>query len=112
MPLRNLVWLLVIPGLVVLGLVIGASAPAPDKDYQLVRQVVEVLAEVDTNYVRELSDDERQKLVEDMINGGLHKLDPHSVYLNAKQLQDAEGDSLGSYGGVGIIHQLLHVDSH
>ena len=54
MPLRNLVWLLVIPGLVGLGLVVGASAPAPDKDYQLVRQVVEVLAEVDANYVREL----------------------------------------------------------
>jgi carboxyl-terminal processing protease len=103
MPLRNLVWLLVIPGLVGLGLVIGASAPAPDKDYELVRQVVEVLAEVDANYVRELKDVERQKLVEDMINGGLHKLDPHSVYLNAKQLQDVEGDSLGSYGGVGII---------
>lgn len=102
MPLRNLAWLLVIPGLVGLGLVIGASAPAPDKDYQLVRQVVEVLAEVDANYVRQLEDDERQKLVEDMINGGLQKLDPHSVYLNAKQLQDVEGDSLGSYGGVGI----------
>jgi carboxyl-terminal processing protease len=103
MPLRNLVWLLIIPGLVGLGLVVGASAPAPDKDYQLVRQVVEVLAEVDANYVRELNDEERQKLVEDMINGGLHKLDPHSIYLNAKQLQDVEGDSQGSYGGVGII---------
>jgi carboxyl-terminal processing protease len=102
MPLRNLVWLLVIPGLVGLGLVIGASAPAPDKDYQLVRQIVEVLAEVDANYVRELTDDERQKLVEDMISGGLRELDPHSVYLNAKQLHEVEGDSLGSYGGVGI----------
>src|SRR5262245_19039298 len=102
MPLRNLVWMLIIPGLVGLGLVIGYSAPAPDKDYRLVRQVVEVLAEVDANYVRELTDDERQKLVEDMINGGLQQLDPHSVYLNAKQLHDVEGDSLGSYGGVGI----------
>lgn len=102
MPLRNLVWLLVIPGLVGLGLVISASAPAPDRDYQLVRQVVEVLAEVDANYVRELTDEERQKLVEDMINGGLQQLDKHSVYLNAKQLHDVEGDSLGSYGGVGI----------
>jgi carboxyl-terminal processing protease len=103
MPLRNLVWLLVVPGLVGLGLVIGASAPAPDKDYQLVRQVVEVLAEVDANFVRELNDDERQKLVEDMINGGLHKLDPHSVYLNVTQLKQFETESEGSYTGIGIL---------
>ena len=103
MPLRNLFWLLVIPGLVGLGLVIGATAPAPDKDYLLVRQVVEVLAEVDANYVRELNDDERQKLVEDMINGGLHRLDPHSVYLNEKNLKQFETESEGSYTGVGIL---------
>jgi carboxyl-terminal processing protease len=103
MPLRNLVWVLVVPGLVCLGLVVGASAPAPDRDYQLVRQVVEVLAEVDANYVRELTDEERQELVENMINGGLKKLDPHSAYLNEKLLREVEGDSQGSYGGVGIL---------
>ena len=101
MPLRNLVWLLIVPGLVALGLAIGYSAPAPDKDYQLVRQIVDVLAEVDANYVRELTDDEREKLVEDMINGGLHKLDPHSQYLNEKDLEAvrdarARGASAGS----------------
>src|SRR5262245_41929945 len=103
MPLRNLIWLLVVPGLVALGLAIGYSAPAPDKDYQLVRQVVEVLAEVDANYVRELTDDERQRLVEDMINGGLHKLDPHSAYLNETHLKQFETETEGSYGGVGIL---------
>jgi carboxyl-terminal processing protease len=102
MPLRNLIWMLVIPGLVGLGLAIGYSAPPPDKDYQLVRQIVEVLAEVDTNYVRELTDEERQKFVEDMINGGLKKLDPHSVYLNEEQLKEFEKESGGSYEGVGI----------
>src|SRR5262245_20242226 len=103
MPLRNLVWMLLVPGLVGLGLAIGYSAPAPDKDYRLVRQVVEVLAEVDANYVRELTDDERQKFVEDMINGGLQKLDPHSFFLNEKNLKQFELESEGSYGGVGIL---------
>ena len=50
MPLRNLAWLLVVPALVGLGLAIRYSAPAPDKDYKLVRQIVDVLAEVDANY--------------------------------------------------------------
>ena len=102
MPLRNVVWLLVVPGLIGLGLAIGSAAPAPDKDYRLVRQIIEVLAEVDANYVRELSDADRQKLVEDMINGGLHNLDPHSEYLNAEQLKRFETDNQGSFGGVGI----------
>src|SRR5207253_2468612 len=68
----------------------------------LVRQVVDVLAEVDSNYVRELNDEEKQKLVEDMINGGLHELDPHSEYLNADKLKRFRTDSEGSFGGVGI----------
>jgi carboxyl-terminal processing protease len=99
---RNLVWLVSVPAFVLIGLAIGYSAPAPDKDYKLVRQIVDVLAEVDANYVRELSDDDRQKLVEDMIDGGLHQLDPHSEYLNAARLAEFESTSEGSFGGVGI----------
>jgi carboxyl-terminal processing protease len=106
MPLRNLIWLLVIPGIVGLGLAIGYSAPAPDRDYRLVRQVVEVLAEVDANYVRELSDDERQKLVENMINGGLSQLDRHAQYFNDQQLREFERENEGSFGGVGINYTI------
>lgn len=103
MPLRNLAWLLAVPAAVALALAISYSAPPPDKDYRLVRQVVDVLAVVDENYVHELSDDERQKLVEDMIDGGLHDLDPHSEYLNEKRLREFETASEGAFGGVGIV---------
>lgn len=106
MPLRNLVWLLVVPAIVGLGLAVSYSAPPPDKDYRLVRQVVDVLAEVDANFYRELTDEEKQQLVEDMINGGLRKLDPHSEYLNAEQLKRFETDAQGSFGGVGIVLTL------
>lgn len=108
MPLRNLVWLLVIPGLVGLGLAICYSAPVPDKQYQRIRQLVEVIAEVDANFVRELSDDEWKQFIEDMINGGLEKLDPHSQYFNEEQLKRFESDNEGGYGGVGI--QLGGID--
>lgn len=106
MPLRNLVWMVVVPAIVGLGLAISYSAPPPDKDYRLVRQVVDVLAEVDANFYRELTDDERQQLVEDMINGGLQKLDRHAEYLNADQLKRFETDAQGSFGGVGIVLTL------
>src|SRR4051794_19161012 len=117
MPLRNLAWLLIVPAFVALGLAISASSPAPDKDYQRVRQLVDVMAEVDTHFYRQLSDKEKQKLVEDMINGGLRELDPHSQYLNAEQLKQFESESEGSYGGVGIVltidpaTKFLKVDS-
>ncbi len=103
MPLRNLVWLLIVSGLVGLGLAIGYSAPVPDDEYNRVRQIVEVLAEVDANYVRELNDAEKKELVKKMINGGLHWLDPHSAYLDEAQLKAFEQDNEGSFSGVGIL---------
>jgi carboxyl-terminal processing protease len=100
----NLAWLLAVPMVVILGLTLSYSAPnrERDKDYQLVRTVVDVLAEVDQHYVRELDDKARQKLVEDMINGGLERLDPYSQYLNAEEYHHFETQSEGNFGGVGI----------
>ncbi|HJZ53788.1 MAG TPA: S41 family peptidase, partial [Gemmataceae bacterium] len=103
MPLRNLAWLLTVPAVVALGAALAYKAPPPDKDYKLVRQLVDVLALVDENYVRELSDDDRQELIDAMIDGGLHHLDPHSEYLNKKRLEQFETDSEGAFGGVGIV---------
>src|SRR5688572_31993226 len=102
MPLRNLVWLLVIPGLIGLGLAVGASAPPPDQDYELIHRVALVLAEVDRSYVRELNEKEREELVKHMINGGLRSLDKYSVYLDEKDLELAERDNSGSFEGIGI----------
>ena len=98
----NLLWLLVVPAVVALGLAVTASAPPPDKDYELVRTVVDVLAEVDRNYVKELTDEEKQKLVEEMLNGGLRKLDPHSEYMTAEDFKLFETVSEGEFGGIGV----------
>ena len=103
MPLRNLVWLLVIPGLVGLGLAVGATAPPPDQDYELIHRVALVLAEVDRSYVRELNEKEREEFVKRMINGGLRWLDPNSVYLDEKDLQQFERENAGSFEGVGVL---------
>src|SRR5262245_51552577 len=101
----NLAWLLGIPFVCVVGLAVTYSAPLArhaDKDYELVRLVVDVLSEVDERYVRELSPDAKRKLVEDMVNGGLERLDPHSAYINPKKFKQFSKDSKGSFGGVGI----------
>jgi carboxyl-terminal processing protease len=100
----NLAWLLGIPAVFLLGLAVSHSAPVreKDKDYELVRLMVDVLSEVDTRYVRELDRDAKRKLIEDMINGGLERLDPHSTFINPKRYAQFSKETHGHFGGVGI----------
>jgi len=105
---RNLAWLIVVPLAVLFTGALTYTAPPPEQDYKLVRTVVDVLAEVDKNYYRELSDDEKKRLVEEMINGGLHTLDPASVYFNEEQWKQFNQDNKGTYVGIGA---LLGIDA-
>jgi carboxyl-terminal processing protease len=100
----NLAWLLGIPAVAFVGLALSYSAPSrsKDKDYELVKLVVDVLDEVEHNYVRDLPPDAKRRFVEDMINGGLERLDPHSSFINPKEYKQFTRSSKGSFGGVGI----------
>jgi carboxyl-terminal processing protease len=104
MPRRNLAWLLGISAVVLLGYAVSHSAPPreKDRDYELVRLVVDVLDEVDHKYVRALDADAKRKLIEDMINGGLERLDPHSGFIGPKEFRRFTQGSKGKFGGVGI----------
>src|SRR5690349_10009861 len=101
---RNLYWLLGIAAVSVLGLAVAYSAPTreKDRDYELVRLLVDVLHEVRHRYVVDVSPDRERKLVEDMINGGLERLDPHSQYINPRDYKQFDKQSEGKFGGVGI----------
>lgn len=100
----NLAFLLAIPLTMLAGLGLSFSAPNKDreKEYRLIRTVVDVLAEVDQHFVRPLDDKGREKLVEDMINGGLERLDPYSQYMNPEELKQFNAHTEGNFGGVGI----------
>jgi carboxyl-terminal processing protease len=101
---RNLFWLLGIASLSLLGLAVGYSSPTveKDRDYELVRLLVDVLHEVRQRYVVDVSPERERQLVEDMINGGLERLDPHSQYINPREYKQFDKQSEGKYGGVGI----------
>src|SRR5690349_4474364 len=101
---RNLYWLLGIAAVSVLGLAVAYSAPTreKDRDYELVRLLVDVLHEVRHRYVVDVSPDRERKLVEDMINGGLERLDPHSQYINPRDYKQFDKQSEGKFGGIGI----------
>jgi carboxyl-terminal processing protease len=101
----NLAWLVGIPLVILLGLTLTYSAPPlrqKDQNYELVKLLVDVLDEVDQKYVRELDEPARRKLVEDMVNGGLERLDPYSGFMNDQEFKQFERKSDGSFGGVGI----------
>ncbi len=104
MPRRNLAWLVGIASFFVLAVTIAWSTPTREDDeyYSHLRLLVDVLREVDHRYERKLTPDQKRKLIEDMINGGLEQLDPHSDYINPKQYQALNEQTQGKFGGVGI----------
>jgi carboxyl-terminal processing protease len=55
-----------------------------------------------------VDDVDTQKLTESAINGLLNKLDPHSVYIDQKQLQRVTEEFQGSFEGIGIEFQVLN----
>ncbi|NBO91956.1 MAG: S41 family peptidase [Planctomycetia bacterium] len=101
---RNLFWILSIASVAVFGLAVSYSAPTREKDhdYELVRLVVDVLHEVRQKYVVDIDPERERRLVEDMINGGLERLDPHSQYINPREYKAFDKQSEGKFGGIGI----------
>jgi carboxyl-terminal processing protease len=55
-----------------------------------------------------MEDVDAPKLVEAAINGMLLKLDPHSVYIPAKQLESVEESFRGDFEGIGIEYQVVN----
>ena len=64
------------------------------------------MAEICINnlYVEEVDE---KKLVEDAIKGMLEKLDPHSSYLDAKEVKASNETLQGSFEGIGIQFNMV-----
>ncbi len=101
---RNLYWLLGIVTVSFFGFAVASSAPSRERNenYELVRLMVEVMQEVEQKYVIELDSERKRKLAEDMINGGLERLDPHSQYINPREYKQFNKQSKGKFGGIGV----------
>jgi carboxyl-terminal processing protease len=59
----------------------------------------EVLQRVRSDYVEKPND---SKLIEAAINGMLSSLDPHSYYLNPRELREMQVQTSGEFGGLGL----------
>jgi carboxyl-terminal processing protease len=64
----------------------------------------EIIGTIDREYVDPIK---REELFEETISEMLHKLDPHSNYIPAKDLQAANEQIQGRFGGVGIRFAVI-----
>jgi carboxyl-terminal processing protease len=101
---RNLAWLLGMSAFVLLASAVFSRVPsyAKEENYKNTALILDVLQKVDESYVTELDPKRKRKLIEDMINGGLERLDPHSQFINAQDYKQFEKQSKGKFGGIGI----------
>jgi carboxyl-terminal processing protease len=76
-----------------------------DNIYVQLNKFKDVLSYTEKYYVDEVN---AKDLVEGAINGLLSKLDPHSVYIPASQLQRVEEEFRGSFDGIGVEFDVLN----
>jgi carboxyl-terminal processing protease len=77
----------------------ASSAMAAAEALQQLRLFSHVFERVRSDYVDKPDD---AKLIEAAIKGMLAGLDPHSRYLDARGFRDAQVDTLGKFGGLGL----------
>ncbi|MCF6767205.1 S41 family peptidase [Thiotrichales bacterium 19S11-10] len=74
----------------------------PVEEVQKFTQVLEIIR---TLYVENITDKE---MLENAIEGMLERLDPHSTYLDEKELSDLNLATKGEFGGLGIEVTMEH----
>jgi len=91
-----------------LGIVLGIQIEKAFSDDNLregINKLNDVLTYTEKFYVEQV---DTPKLVESGIKGMLDQLDPHSVYIPAKQLTDIEESFRGDFEGIGIEFQVVN----
>jgi carboxyl-terminal processing protease len=76
-----------------------------DNIYEQIQKFGDVLSFTDKNYVEPV---DVSKLTEAAINGMLNTLDPHSVYIPAKQFETVTDQFSGQFQGIGVSFRVLN----
>ncbi len=107
MKLKNLKILFYII-ILTLGIILGTQIHkvfSDDKLQDSIDKFDDVLTYTKKYYVDKV---DTQKLVDAAINGMLDKLDPHTVYIPAKDLKSIDESFRGNFSGIGIEFQILN----
>lgn len=104
-PFMPLWFALVLAGGVLLGAYIGGGRSNPFAGGGKSDKFEEVLKWVSGSYVDTVS---REALEEKAIAGLLQGLDPHSVYISAREFHEANDPLVGSFEGIGVQFRIEH----
>ncbi|MEO9477017.1 MAG: S41 family peptidase [Cyclobacteriaceae bacterium] len=99
---------------VALGILIGANmagetSPVVGNIYKSISKFRQVLTYIQNDYVDDVNPDD---LVEDAIVEMLTKLDPHTVYIPAEDLEMTNSQLEGNFEGIGIEFNVFHDTIH
>lgn len=92
----------------VIGIVLGLEIEnifSDDNLRESIKKFNDVLTYTEKYYVEEV---DTPHLVESAINGMLDELDPHSIYIPAKELTNIEESFRGDFEGIGIEFQIVN----
>jgi carboxyl-terminal processing protease len=101
------IWLpLVASAFLVLGMLLGSflSRNSLQKSGMYVNKLNALMSLIETRYVDSVS---QSQLIEDLMPDILAQLDPHSVYLSAKDVQAANEPIEGSFSGIGVQFNIV-----
>ncbi|MFY0602239.1 MAG: S41 family peptidase [Cyclobacteriaceae bacterium] len=87
----------------------GNGSPSISNVYKSMSKFKEVLTSIENEYVDDVDTDE---LVENAITQMLTKLDPHSVYIPAEDLEVMNSQLEGNFEGIGIEFNIFHDTIH
>lgn len=94
-------WLLGAAFALALALSLGIPVCAEtDKTYTSLKLFVDVLEELEKNYVDEVDAD---TLIHNAIKGMVGNLDPHSSFMPPEAFDDLQDDTKGEFSGIGIV---------
>ena len=91
-----------------IGIVLGTQIDkifSNDNLHESITKLDDVLTYTQKYYVEEV---DTPKLVDAAIDGMLNKLDPHSIYIPASEMQAVDESFRGDFEGVGIEFQIVN----
>ena len=94
--------------ILIIGLVLGMridSVISSNDAYEQLRKLENAFIIIQRQYVDEA---DPEKIVESAVEGMLEELDPHSVYISSKEIEEIQESYKGSFGGIGVLFEVIN----
>ncbi len=104
---RNRILTLLGVGILGVGLVLGLQVRdvfSSSDDVEQLRKIEEAYQYITRSYVERV---DSAQLAEDAIEGMLGGLDPHSIYISAREMRDVRESFNASFEGIGIYYEFI-----